>query len=69
MCEVVKGRQRGGLPTYAFFLDLSKEYDTVWRDGLLYKLWHKGNKGIRGPTWQYIVTRHVHQYCPLGQMW
>ena len=39
LSEVVKGRQRGGLPTYAFFLDLSKAYDTVWRDGLLYKLW------------------------------
>jgi hypothetical protein len=41
--EVVKGRQRGGLPTYAFFLDVSKAYDTVWRDGLLYKLWHNYN--------------------------
>ncbi len=45
LSEVVKGRQRGGggLPTYAFFLDVSKAYDTVWRDGLqLYKLWNQG---------------------------
>jgi hypothetical protein len=54
--EVVKGRQRGGLPTYAFFLDVSKAYDTVWRDGLLYKLWHKG---IRGTMWQYVRAMYT----------
>ena len=40
-----------GKPTYALFLDLRKAYDTVWRDGLLYKLW---NMGIRGKVWQYV---------------
>jgi hypothetical protein len=54
--EVVKGCQRGGLPTYAFFLDISKAYDTVWRDGLLYKLWHKG---VRGPMWRYIRAMYT----------
>jgi hypothetical protein len=40
LSEVVKGRQRGELRyrTYAFFLDVSKTYDTVWRNGLIYKL-------------------------------
>ena len=37
--------------TYAFFLDLRKAYDTVWRDGLLYKLWQAG---VRGRLWHYI---------------
>ena len=47
----MQGRQRGRQPTDAFFLDLRKAYDTVWRDGLLYKLW---NMGIRGRMWQYV---------------
>jgi hypothetical protein len=41
------------LATYAFFLDLRKAYDTVWRDGLLYKLWQAG---VRGRLWHYIDT-------------
>ena len=49
--QAVQGRQRMAKPTYAFFLDLRKAYDTVWRDGLLYKLW---NMGIRGKVWQYV---------------
>jgi hypothetical protein len=56
LSEVVKGRQRGGLPTYAFFLNVSKAYNTVWRDGLLYKLW---NQGIRGPIWRYIRAMYT----------
>jgi hypothetical protein len=34
-------------------LDLRKAYDTVWRDGLLYKLWHAG---VRGRLWRYIAA-------------
>ncbi len=48
----MQGRQRRRQPTYAFFLDLRKAYDTVWRDGLLYKLWTM--HGIRGRMWQYV---------------
>jgi hypothetical protein len=57
LSQVVKGRQRMKLPTYAFFLDLRKAYDSVWRDGLMYKLW---NKGIRGRMWQYVYHMYSH---------
>ena len=30
--EIVQGRLRVGKHTYAFFLDVRKAYDTVWRD-------------------------------------
>ena len=32
--EIVQGRFREDKETYAFFLDVQKAYDTVWRDGL-----------------------------------
>ncbi len=36
---------------YAFFLDVKKAYDTVWHDGLFYKLYHKG---VRGKLWRVV---------------
>ena len=39
------------MQTYAFFLDVQKAYDTVWRNGLWYKLW---DVGIRGKMWRVI---------------
>jgi hypothetical protein len=56
LSQVLRGRLRQGKATYAFFLDLKKAYDTVWRDGLLYKLW---NRGIRGKAWQYIRNMYA----------
>ena len=35
--EIVQGRLREGIHTYAFFLDVHKAYDTVLRDGLWVK--------------------------------
>jgi hypothetical protein len=32
---------------------MRKAYDTVWRDGLLYKLWQAG---VRGRLWHYIES-------------
>jgi hypothetical protein len=29
-----------------FFLDLSKAFDRVWRDGLFYLLWKNGIQGV-----------------------
>ena len=43
--EIVQGRLREGKHTYAFFLDVLKAYDTVWRDDLWVKLWDMGVKG------------------------
>ena len=38
-------------PLYVAFLDLSKAFDRVWRDGLLANLW---NYGIQGKCWRLI---------------
>ena len=35
-------RLREGKDTYAFFLDVQKAYDTVWRNRLWFKLWEFG---------------------------
>ena len=42
-------------PIFAFYLDLRKAYDTVWRDALLYKLW---NNGVQGKMWRYILNMY-----------
>ena len=36
--EVIQGRLQEGKKTFCFFLDIKKAYDTVWRDGLWYKM-------------------------------
>ena len=40
--EIVHGRLREDKKTYALFLDIQKAYDSVWHDGLWYKLWDMG---------------------------
>ena len=49
--EIVQGRFREDKKTYAFFLDVQKAYDTVWRDGLWLKLW---DMGVKGRMWRVI---------------
>ena len=49
--EIVQGRLREDKKTYAFFLDIQKAYDTVWRNGLWYKLW---DMGVKGKMWRVI---------------
>ena len=49
--EIVQGRFREDKETYAFFLDVQKAYDTVWRDGLWLKLW---DMGVKGRMWRVI---------------
>ena len=49
--SIAASRLTEGKPTYMAFLDFSKAFDTVWRDGLMYSVW---NIGIRGMVWQLI---------------
>jgi hypothetical protein len=45
-------------PLYIAFLDLSKAFDRVWREGLLAKLWESG---IQGKPWRLMkeIYRNV----------
>ena len=65
LSEIVQGRLREGKKTYAFFLDVQKAYDTVWRNGLWVKMWELG---VRGKMWRvikemYSVSRSVDGEC------
>ena len=51
-----QGRLREDKKTYALFLDIQKAYDTVWRDGLWYKLW---DMGIKGRMWCVIKKMYM----------
>ena len=54
--EIVQGRLREDKKTYAFFLDIQKAYDTVWHDGLWYKLW---DMGVKGRMWHVIKKMYM----------
>ena len=51
LSHIVQERTRQGLPTWLFSRDAAKAFDTVWRDGLLDRLW---DKGVRGRLWRII---------------
>jgi hypothetical protein len=42
ICSLAKSSKK---PLYIAFLDLSKAFDRVWREGLLAKLWESGIQG------------------------
>ena len=54
--ELIQGCIEEGKSTYAFFLDVKKVYDTVWRNGLWYKMWEKGTKG---KMWRVVRSLYV----------
>ena len=56
LSELIQGRIKEGKSTYAFFLDVKKAYDTVWRDGLWYKMWEMG---IKGKMWRVVRSLYA----------
>ena len=42
---LLRGRLKQKLTTYLLFLDIEKAYDSVWRAGLLWHVWHSGIQG------------------------
>ena len=56
---IIQHRAHTKQPTYAFFLDVRKAYDVVWRNGLWFKLYMKGVRGkfLRFLVNMYDVTR------------
>ena len=59
--EVIQGRLQEGKKTFSFFLDIKKAYDTVWRDGLWYRMWEMGIQGKLGRVIRNIYN--VNQSC------
>ena len=54
--EIVQGRLWEDKKTFEFFLDIQKAYDTVWHDGLWYKLW---DMGVKGRMWRVIKKMYM----------
>jgi len=53
LSSTLQARKRQRLPTYLFFLDIEKAYDSVWRAGLM---WHTWEKGIRGKMFRVLAA-------------
>jgi hypothetical protein len=51
LTEILKIRRQEGKKTFACFIDISKAYDKVFRDGLWKQLW---DFGIRGKMWRVV---------------
>jgi hypothetical protein len=51
LSETLLGRLRQRKSTYLLQTDCYKAYDTVWRDGLFYRLWQMG---VRGKMWRVL---------------
>jgi hypothetical protein len=51
LTEVLRKRKAAGKATYCCFIDISKAYDGVFRDGLWDRLW---TFGIRGKMWRVL---------------
>ena len=56
LSELIQGLIREVKSTFAFFLDVKKAYDTVWRDGLWYKMWEMS---IKGKLWRVVRSLYA----------
>jgi hypothetical protein len=53
LSECLRFRAAENLSTYAAFIDISKAFPSVWRDGLWLRLW---KYGIRGKLWRIVKS-------------
>ncbi|MFN9111616.1 MAG: RNA-directed DNA polymerase [Bacteroidota bacterium] len=51
LVEIIRYRRSLGMKTYCCFVDIQKAFDSVWRNGLWWKLW---NIGIWGRMWSIL---------------
>ena len=58
--EVISCHIEKGNTVYVGMLDIKKAYDTVWQDGMLYKLFEYG---INGKTWRLIKNFYRNFSC------
>ncbi|CAB1114219.1 unnamed protein product [Ectocarpus sp. CCAP 1310/34] len=49
--RIIQGTKREGKPTYCFFLDVQKAYNTAWRNGLWKQL---SEFGIKEKMWRVL---------------
>jgi hypothetical protein len=61
---MIMARKNEGKDTFMFFGDQAQAYDTVWRDGLMFKLWQKG---IRGKMFRVIYNMYKRTVSKVSQ--
>ena len=64
VCETIKENKKQGRPSLVATRDISKAFDTIWHEGLLFKLYHVTNKCIECTALIsfYLVNRKVTPY-------
>ena len=61
ICALRKSKK--GKIFLVFFLDLSKAFDRVWRDGLFYLLWKNGIQGVYvGNVYELFIVTSVTKF-------
>jgi len=60
LTEIIRDYRSRRKSLYVCFLDIKKAFDTVWRDALLFKLWHYG---IKGKLWRLIRNYYSRTRC------